>query len=333
MHTPPATFDFASSFTERCTDVLRQDALYNLNHLGLIAVSGPEAAAFLFKQFTSDLKLISPQRSQLSGYCNPKGRLLAIFRIFQREDIFYISLPLALLEPTLKRLKMFVLMAKVSLNDATNSLASAGLAGPAGDRLLTNLLGSIPANLDDVLHINGITVLRLPGPFPRFQLIGEANTLPAISEKLLQDASPAAISQWELQDIISGSPVILPGTVEEFIPQMVNLHLLGGVSFKKGCYPGQEIVARTQYLGKLKRRLYLAFCPTAAAISPGAGIYPSAAGVEQKAGVVVNAQPCSAQGSLLLAVIDNATATAGELYLHTPQPLRLELGALPYEVN
>jgi hypothetical protein len=176
----------------------------------------------------------------------------------------------------------------------------------------------------------GVTVLRLRGPHPRFEIIGPYTDIQGLWSELA--LTPVGASAWAWLDIMAGVPTVLPATVEAFVPQMTNLELIGGVNFKKGCYPGQEIVARTHYLGRLKQRMYRAHVDSPQAPKAGDPIYAPNFG-EQAAGTVVDAQPAPGGGFDLLAVVQIASADAGVLSLQAPNGPPLALHTLPYSLQ
>lgn len=306
------------------------DILCDLSHFALIRASGEDSSTFLQGQFSNDVRQVSASHHQLSSYCSPKGRMLALFRLFQRDDAYYLSLPQELLEGTLKRLQMFVLMSKVSLENAGEKLVRFGLSGPNAEQLLQENLGALPAAVDDSLTQNGITLLRIPGPHPRFELYGEAEAMQNLWQSLASKTRKAGADCWELLDIHAGLPTVYRETVEAFVPQMVNLQLVNGVSFKKGCYTGQEVVARMQYLGKLKRRMYPAHAETTSRPNAGDELSSPQSASGQGAGKVVKVAPSPNGGYDLLSVIEIAAADSGEVYLGNEDAVKLELLPLPY---
>ncbi|WJW76742.1 folate-binding protein YgfZ [Thiohalobacter sp. IOR34] len=301
----------------------------DLSHLALIAVHGEDAAEFLQGQLSNDIREVTPEHSQLSSYCNPKGRILATFRVFQRDGIYYLALPMELAEPILKRLQMFVLRAAVTLEEVTDTFVHIGVSGDDAPRELENLLDRLPQAVDEVVSQQLCTVLRIPGIHPRYEIYGPLDELKRLWDGLNVRFAPVGEPAWGLLNVAAGLPVIYPQTSEAFVPQMVNLHLVGGVSFKKGCYPGQEVVARMQYLGKLKRRMYLAWVDAEQAPQPGDELYTPDNG-EQSAGKIVEARPHPDGGYLLLAVIQISGADAGQIHLDSPEGPRLEFRDLPY---
>jgi len=309
------------------------DILADLSHLAVLRAEGDDAQSFLQGQFSNDIRLVSETRAQLSAYCNAKGRMFAIFMIFQRPDgAYYLQLPAALAEPTLKRLRMFILRARVKLEFADSGFGSIGLSGPNAEALLKTAAGAMPANAYDSITNDDVTIVRLPGPHPRFTLHAPQARLTSLWQSLSAKAVPVGAGPWSWLDITAGLPVVLPGTVEEFVPQMANLELVGGVSFTKGCYPGQEIVARMHYLGRLKQRMFRAHVIADHGPQPGDAIYaPDFPG--QSAGTVVDAQPSPEAGYDLLAVIQSSSATAGELHIASETGPALSLQALPYSIT
>lgn len=306
------------------------DVLADLSHTGLIAAYGEDTAAFLQGQVTSDVRAVSGARSQLSAYCSPKGRMLAAFRIFQRDETLYLSMPRASVEPTLKRLRMFVLRAKVTLEDASDSLVRIGYSGPGAEAELAEQLGSVPAAEHETLTVRGYTVVRIPGPHPRFEIFGELDAMKKLWTALDVRAAPVGGEHWHLLDVRAGLPVVYPETTDAFVPQMANLHLLEGVNFKKGCYTGQEVVARMQYLGKLKRRMYRAHVAAEPCPAPGTALFAAASTSAQGVGKVVTAAPAPDGGCELLAVVEIASREAGEVRLGAADGPALSFLELPY---
>lgn len=315
--------------TEEAAAALSGDVLCDLGHLALIQASGADVRDFLQGQLTNDIRQVDEQHHQLSGYCTPKGRLLALFRLFQRGENHYLRLPHALLEPTLKRLRMFVMRSQVVMaHDQT--LIGFGISGPNSETLLQTRLGAVPEQADAALQQQGITILRIAGPQPRFELYGNHEAMQALWLALADNCRPVGAAGWELLDIHAGLPTVLPETSEAFVPQMLNLQYINGVNFKKGCYTGQEVVARMQYLGKLKRRMYLARLESVTA-PPSAGdeLASPQSSSGQGAGKIVQAALVNNGTYDLLVVAETNVADSGELYLATDKQ-QLKLLPLPY---
>jgi len=258
---------------------------------GLIAFTGEESASFLHTQLTNDVERLGAAEARLAAYCSPKGRIMASFLMWRNEESVFLQLPRAIQGPIQKRLQMFVLRSKTKASDVSDHYVTLGLGGGLAEAVLQTWFDVLPdrpfAKIDHPLG----TLLRVADAFgaPRYLWLTTPETAamaaPLLADRLLVGGNET----WRLSEIHAGVPQIGPGTQEQFVPQMVNLELLGGVNFKKGCYPGQEIVARSQYLGKLKRRTALVSIADASA-APGAEVF-SAADPDQPCGMVVNTAP------------------------------------------
>ena len=305
--------------------------LCDLSHEGLIRVSGEDSQTFLQGQLTNDVRSVSENTHQLSGYCSPKGRLLCLFRLFMRDGDYYLQLPRPLLDTTLKRLRMFVLRSKVTLDDLSSEQIRFALSGAEAQQMLGKLLPELPAADDKSLTHNGITVLRLMGHTTRFMLCGPVESMQPLWQTLHEaGAHPAGNAAWRWLEIQSGQPAVVAETVEAFVPQMLNLQLINGVSFKKGCYTGQEVVARMQYLGKLKRRMYLTHSDAPKLPHSGDELYSPESGSGQGAGRVVSVAPAPEGGYDMLAVVEISGAESGRFYLDENSQYPLTLSPLPY---
>ena len=307
--------------------------LCDLSHYGLISATGPDASDFLQAQFSNDVRNVSAQQSQLNAYCSAKGRILASFRLFYLNDKYYLELPNTLVEQTLKRLRMFVLRSQVTLEDASQQMARFGLAGTDSEQLISDIGLDCPTDVDGVSQNGDVLVLRIPGSTPRVEIHGPVKLLISLWDKLAKTATPVGAGSWSLLDIQTGLPVIQSQTVESFVPQMVNLELINGVSFKKGCYPGQEIVARMQYLGKLKKRMYRAHINSADTILPGDSLYSGSSDNSQSIGNIVNAQASPEGGYDVLAVIQITEAEQGQVRLGDKTGAILDISELPYSLS
>jgi folate-binding protein YgfZ len=297
------------------------DGATPLTHWGVIRARGEDAAAFLHGQLTSDFALLPVGQARLAGYCSAKGRLLASFVGWKRSgDEVLLACSADLLAPTLKRLSMFVLRAKCKLSDASAEIRLLGLAGPAAAAWLA---GDAPAAPWQVAAHAGADVVRLPDAdgTPRFLWAAGAD----VDAPALPALDPAA---WRWGEVASGVPTIEAVTADQFVPQMLNFELLGGVDFKKGCYPGQEIVARSQYRGTIKRRTYR--FDSAGAAATGQEIFHSA-DPSQPAGMVANAA-ATPGGSSLLAEVKLAMLQEGSLHLGSAEGPLLSRAALPYDI-
>ena len=327
--------DVVNQFSEKSEELkYTQDTniLADLSQFGLISVEGEDAESFLQNQFSNDIRLVSETQSQLSAYCSPKGRMLAGFLVYKRESAYFLRLPANILEPTLKRLKMFVLRSQVNLENVSEQQIRLGIAGPESTGLLQSEFENIPTETNQVVHTDKISIIRLAGPVPRFELHGDLDSMKNLFEQLRKKSNPIGMHAWQWLAIKAGIPEIYPQTIEAFIPQMVNFSALDGINFKKGCYPGQEVVARMHYLGKLKRRMYLLHADSDITPQPGDELYCKSS-AESACGKIVEAQAAPDGGVDLLAVIQIAKAESESVYLESLAGPELQMRELPYPVT
>ncbi|MCM8594572.1 folate-binding protein YgfZ [Accumulibacter sp.] len=286
-----------------------------LSHLGLIAVSGPEAADFLHNQLTSDVRHLPGEMAQHSAWCSAKGRMLASLLVFRIGPDYFLQLSADLVEPTLRRLQMFVLRSRLTLGDASDEDARVGVSGPGAETALRAAGLPVPELPLAVAAFPAGVVIRLDRT--RWEVVVDCDAAPMVWQQLTTRARPAGSRAWQWLDICLGVPLITAATSEEFVPQMAGFDRLGALSFRKGCYPGQEVVARTQYLGKVKRHLYRAH--SAAPLLPGQLVY-SPANPQQHCGVVANAAPSPAGGHDALVVAQDNFVPAGDAQLELASP-------------
>ncbi|MHB8454714.1 MAG: CAF17-like 4Fe-4S cluster assembly/insertion protein YgfZ [Acidiferrobacterales bacterium] len=314
----------------RCT--ADGDVVADLSHLSLIRADGEDASSFLQGQLSNDIRQVTDNHCQLSAYCSPQGRMFAIFRVFLSEGAYFLQLPGNLLTPTLNRMRMFVLRAKVRLECADAEWVRIGISGPNSEAILTQAGITPPLAVDGCSTSGDITILRIAGLKPRFELFARSDSIKALWGVLRTQVTPVSAAAWSWLDIVAGIPTVLPGTVEEFVPQMANLDLVDGINFKKGCYPGQEIVARMHYLGRLKQRMVRAHVVTTTPPMPGTAVFaPDFVG--QSAGTVVDAQPGPEDGFDVLVVVQLSSLTIGEFHLAAPDGPRLKLVEMPYSLK
>lgn len=291
-----------------------------LHDWGLIIATGADSASFLHGQLTQDMLHLPDDRARPAGYCSAKGRLMATFIAWMRgPQELALACSADVLPATLKRLSMFVLRAKCKLTDAGGSLAIYGLAGEAAARWLGDSGGAQPWS---VVPRGVAQVIRLP------DAQGTARWLlvqPQVEPE--PDLPPISAEHWQWLEVVSGVPRITAANVEQFVPQMVNLELTGGVNFQKGCYPGQEVVARSQYRGTLKRRMYRLAAD--GPISAGDDVFHES-DPDQPAGRVVLAAPAPTGGSEALVEFKSALfETPGDIRCGGASLRRL---ALPYVI-
>ena len=300
---------------------------------GLIRAQGADAASFLHGQLTQDMRSLPEGTARLAGFCSAKGRLQASFIVWRATaaatpdapDTLYLACSADLLAPTLKRLSMFVLRSKCKLSDATADLPLYGLAGVDAAAWLPDDAPPGPWATTPITTPAGAgTAIRLPDAqgLPRWLLAQPANAaapaLPALSPE-----------DWAWLEVHSGVARITAATFERFVPQMVNLELVGGVNFQKGCYPGQEVVARSQYRGTLKRRAQVFDC--GAPLAVGQEVFNSN-DPSQPAGLVALAAPRPGGGSSALVEIKLASLDTGSLHAGAADGPLLVRGTLPYAI-
>jgi tRNA-modifying protein YgfZ len=307
------------------------DVVIDLSSLSLIRARGPDAAAFLHGQLSSDVRALDGTHSQIASYNSPQGRMYAVLRLFHRGDDLLIQLPAALSTDIQRRLHMYVMRSKVAIEDVDAELCCFGVSGPGAVSRVREAVGAAPAAVNDAITHGDVTVLRLPGLYPRFELVAPGDVAIGLWEKFRNGAVPVGSGAWSWLDIVAGIPVVLPPTSEAFVPQMSNLDLLGGISFTKGCYPGQEIVARMRYLGRLKQRMFRAHVACDAPPQAGDSLYADVFR-DQPAGTVVNTAPSPEGGFDLLAVMQ-ITVVDGDVHLGAADGPLLVPRTLPYPIS
>ncbi|HSI96041.1 MAG TPA: folate-binding protein YgfZ [Methylophilaceae bacterium] len=305
-----------------------RNIITDLSHLGLLRVGGEDAQTFLQGQVTNDVKLLNGSNSHYAGYCNPKGRLLAILLAFAHQGHFHLQLNGALKEPILKRLKMYVLRSKVVVEDMSDTLIRFGIAGTGAAIALKEHFGSIPEEHHQLVDHETATLLRLPGTAMRFEIFTRPEHASDIWAKLCEHCTPVGSNGWEWHEIQAGIPDVTPATQEAFVPQMLNLDVLGGISFKKGCYTGQEIVARTHYLGTVKRRMHLGHVTADTAPQPGDKMFGT--GSAEPVGMVVRVAPGPNGGFDLLYEVRLESLEAGPVLCLTADGPAIASLTLPY---
>jgi len=318
---------------EEIAAIHHKTILCDLGNMGFISADGPEAQSFLQNQLSNDINSVTVNHSQLNAHCTAKGRVLTLFRVLRDHDKYILYLPNERLDASLKRLKMYVLMTKVSLEDANDKLVSIGLAGHDADSQLKKHLQTIPENPDDAVQSDGLIITKVQGQSPRYLIIGGIDKISALWDHLKTNTTLCGHHAWSYLDIQSGLPQVYEQNVEAFVPQMLNLHSIDGVSFQKGCYPGQEVVARMHFLGKLKRRMYLAHADSTLPPEPGTPLFSDNDDTDQGVGKIVDAQTAPAGGVDMLVVLQIASAENGTIHVQNKQGVTLNFKDLPYTVE
>lgn len=299
-----------------------------LSHEGILAVRGPDAGKFLQGQLTCNLNYLDGQRSSLGARCTPKGRMQSSFRIVAQGEDYLLAMARELVEPQRADLARFAVFSKSKLHDESAEWVRFGLCG--GDGALVSLGLDLSQTADQVATAHNLIAIRLPDG--RAELWVPAAEAETIQQRLAAQLAEASLEHWQLAQIRAGIGQVFGETRELFIPQMINLQALGGVSFKKGCYTGQEIVARMQYLGKLKRRLHRLAIENTDSPVPGRGMELFSPVHNSSVGEVVLA--ARADGVLeLLAVLLEDAAADGRIFLGSIDGEPLTLLDLPYTLN
>ena len=306
--------------------------LCDLSHLGLLEISGADAVTFLQGQVTNDVNLLNGSNAQhtahLSAYCNPKGRMLALFLAFAHYDHIHLQLNRELLEPIMKRLKMYVMRSKVDIKDVSDSIIKFGLNGLEAASMLEAVFSKIPSEDYELISLDNGAILKLPSVNndARFEIFTDAVNAPLIWDALKNNSKVVEKPHWDWLEIQAGIPDVELKTQEQFVPQMLNLDILGAINFKKGCYTGQEIVARTHYLGSVKRRTYLAELATELAPAAGDRVLDAA---KNEVGQIVRVAPNATNGFDALIELRIEAKEAGNM---TCNEAAISLKSLPYVV-
>lgn len=300
-----------------------------LLHLGTIRSVGPDSAVFLHNLVSNEVKKLAADAAEWNSFNSPKGRMIASFLMWSEAEGHALMLSADIMPAFLKKFSMYVLRSKVKLSDASATSALIGVSGPSAATAVQAAGAELPpADMKQTLSASGLRCIRLGDS--RYLLVVAVESAPATYDALLAaGAERAGTAAWQLTMIRAGLPLITVPTQEEFVAQMLNYELIGGVNFHKGCYPGQEIVARTQYLGKLKKRTYRVALPAGVDAAAGMDLYAPDFG-EQSVGKLVNVAPTPDGGSEALAVLQSSSAEAGEIHFGGPDGPRLSVLDLPY---
>lgn len=316
---------------------LKSGLTATLAEIGLVRASGEDAVTFLHGQLSHDVAGLAPDEARFAGYCTPEGRLLATLLVWKSEDGVRLLMPREILPSLVQRLRMYVLRARVTLTDVSDDFAVTGFAGKKAREALASVLQTLPARVFGRTDGPWGTLIRIRDAFDdaRFLQIapleGTRFIPPALSSTLVSGDD----ADWELGEIEAGMPQIYAATQNRFVPQMVNMEQLDGMSFKKGCYPGQEVIARTQYRGKLARRMVAAHADMPgnanareSGITPGLEIVDAA--TNAPCGILVRAARRDEKRMDCLIVIPKEAFASKSLHLGAPDGPKLFLDPLPY---
>ena len=332
--------------TAEAAAVLEGDALSLLTDYGVVRVHGADAEPFLQGQFTADISAIDSGTSCLTAWCTPKGRVILLCRLLREGDEFVMLLPAAQVADCLRRLRLYVLRADVTVESDPDTVVI-GLVGEQTRLFLDTELGMRWPDGNEVNSTGGFSLVGLgeagPNRRSRALLLGPQSGIGPVLLSLFDHVDVRAVSPsgWKLLEVESGQPWLEPVLSEQFLPQMLNLDHLNAVSFDKGCYVGQEIIARTQYLGRLKRRLYKARVQSHSPPLPGDVVYtrgegsdlPGTDAIDHAAGTILAASVDQTGDWAVLAVCTIGDAQDGKLRLHHVLGPPLEIEPLPYAVD
>lgn len=286
---------------------LDADIVVPLAHLAHLRLTGADVDTFVQGQLSNDVRELKPGYTQPGSWNSAKGRVLALVTLWRDGDATWLETSADIAEPVAKRLKLFVLRSKVTIETPGLQHPAIGLAGDGAAEHLDMLGLPVPSASAGVVAHEGLQIIRRTGMRPRFSLHGPVELLEPLWRTLATRCRPVGAGGWQLIDILGGLPVVTAATQDHFVAQMLNLDVLGGISFNKGCYTGQEVVARLHYLGQLKRRMFLLYANEVDQAAAGTPIH-LAAGDTQAVGEIVSVQPHPQRGYALLAVLQLAQA-------------------------
>jgi len=301
---------------------------FDLSHFSILEVSGNDAFDFLHGQIAADLNQLKSHGSLFSAWCLPNGRVICTFIIFARDDSFFLVLPSMLKDKIIKRLSMFILRSQVTLNDVSDDYVLTGLSGDEIEKMLQENVASGQKATGNMLQSEFYSALKLPGKIPRYILISKTENVESLMIKITATCKTAQRADWSLLDIEAGIPWIINVTSEAFLPQMLNLDQMHGLSYQKGCYPGQEVIARLHYRGQLKKMMYLG--TGKADITPGAGDRLIDRKSGTVAGDVIDAELHPSGEFRLLAVVESQYASNDGLCLEAAPEISVKLQPIVY---
>lgn len=326
----------AISFGETPEDyhaLSEQTVCVPLTHQGVLSVDGAKGAQLLQGQVTCDINQLNENSTLRGAQCTPQGRMLATFNAFQLSDERrLLQMNRLLVDPLIDYLSKYAVFFQTSLHNASDDVHSFGITGEHADEVIADIFGDVPAS-GQVIHNqkseDGSIASQISSR--QYQILAPSDRAATIWRQLLATSKPAGTDFWNLNSIAAGLGEVTPETVETFIPQMLNLQATGAISFKKGCYTGQEIVARTRYRGKLKKRLYRLTTTLEQLPAPGTPcLLPEG---NRRIGEVSNAAWRAPSHVELLAVLNNDAATTGQMIFGDLPPSPCQLLDLPYPLD
>jgi len=303
------------------------DAIVPLADMAAIRVAGADAESFLAAQLTSDIGALGAQRTQLGAWCSAQGRVLVLVRVIRLPEEFLLLLPAEIAEATVTRLRMYVLRARVTLE--VSDLLAAGISGADAMADLSSVM-DFQEDADQVVFADGLTALRVRDRRKRAVVLGASEAVASLWQRLEKHARRVGYHAWRLLDIEAALPQVYGATQNRFLPQMLNLDLLGGLSFQKGCYPGQEVIARLKYRGQLKQRLLIARSDPIEPVAIGSRLVT--AGDEAAAGEVVMTARHPDGGCAMSVVAQMNLLDSRRVHLYDPSGPAVRLTPPPYPI-
>lgn len=329
------TDDGGTEFKEKKTSNSESenlDTICDLSLFSTIVIAGDDAANFMQGQFTNDITQVNEQTSQLNAFCNKKGRMIANFRLFQNQQNYFFSVKSDLVEISIEHLQNYILRSQVAIQDVSEQLIHIGISGDNAAELLSSYITDINQNVGSISSNENYIAICVPGLKPRYEIFCSLEHAKNLWDSVSTQATVANSSSWNYLDIQSGLPFIDASTSEEFVPQMANMELINGVSFTKGCFTGQEIVARMHYLGKLKKRCYKINIETDSEPSNGDKLFAENARAGQNTGMIIQVEKSPEAGYDALAVIQTADINSA-LFLNNSDGPHITVKELPYSLE
>jgi folate-binding protein YgfZ len=312
------------------------DIICDLSPFSVLVIAGDDAASFMQGQLTNDVDAVNEENSQLSAICNNKGRMIANFRLFKHQQNYFLSLKSDLVEQSISHLQNYILRAHVAIQDVSEQLIHIGISGDHATELLSPFIKNIKPEIDSISFNDNYIVIRVASLHskekPRYEVFCSFEHATALWEKVSEQAEVVNSSSWEYLNIQAGIPFIDANSSEKFVPQMANMELINGVSFTKGCFTGQEIVARMHYLGKLKKRCYKININTDSKPETGDKLFAENARAGQNTGAIISVEKNPASGYDALAVIQIAD-TESKLFLNDANGPAISVRQLPYSLD
>ncbi len=308
------------------------DIICDLSHFSSVVVAGEDAAEFIQGQFTNDVYKVDENHSQLSGFCNNKGRMIANFRLFQHQQNYFISIRNDLVKDSISHLQNYILRAQVAIQDISEQLIHLGISGKNADSLLSPFIEKLKATADSVSYNDNYIIIRVPGELPRYEIFCSIEYAKTLWETVAKKVTVVNSACWDYLNIKNGLAFIDSNTSEEFVPQMANMDLINAISFEKGCYTGQEIVARTHYLGKQKRRTYRIKITSDTEPKAGEQLATASSTENQYTGTLITVHPTAENEYEALAVIQIKSAEEEKLKLKEADA-EITLLELPYSLK